>query len=277
MPPKSRASSAPTTSRPPDKPRATTTRRYDRETGALTNEHPPPETSAADHRRFLRNPDEDADHPLFGYPACIHLLIGCLGSGKSSCIWGLLEEASAVLKPSALGRILYYSGSSGDRILDAYRDDASRVEVFTTESKESFQETLRSLLADAAVIPHAQKKHNIIVVEDAANDPELLPANVKSETPLGRIAMSLRHLPCTLIVSAQKLSAMPAFLRTNATHLFVFRTKSEAERKDVLKAASFSKKEFERALDTLTEAGQFIWANNHKRTLVRGWTTPLVH
>ena len=252
-------------------------RRYDPETGALTHDHKPPETSASDRKRFLRHPDADADHPLCGFPATIVLLIGPLGCGKSSCIHGLLSEFSECLKPSNLGRILYYSGSAGDHVLDAYRNEASKVEVFTPESKETFQETLRGMLADASTIPHSAKKHSILVVDDAANDSELLPANVKSETPLGRIAMSLRHLPATLIVSAQKLSALPAFLRTNATHMFVFRTKSEAERKDVIKAASFSRKEFERAMDTLTEPGHFLWMNNHRRTLVRGWTTPLVH
>ena len=252
-------------------------RRYDAETGALTHDHPPPDGSSSDRLRFLRNPKADADHPMWGFPATIHLLVGPLGCGKSSCIYGILEEADAVLAPRNLGRILYYSGSGSDKILDVYKEPGSKVELFSPESKESFQETLRSMLADAATTAHADKKHTIIVVEDAANDAELLPPNIKCETPLGRIAMALRHLPVTLIVSSQKLSALPAFMRANATHLYVFRNKCEAERKDVLKAASFSKKEFERAMDTLTEPGHFLWLNQHRRTLCRGFVTGLVH
>jgi len=244
---------------------------HDPRTGALTVDHVPPETSASDHARFLRKP-EYKTHP-FGYPAGLQILVGGLGTGKSSAIYGILQELDEVLDPKARGRVIYYSGSAGDKILDAY--DSRSVEKYDPKSKESFLGAIREIIDESGTIPHNKKRHHVIVIEDAVNDSDILPRSIVSHTPVSRLMMSCRHTPCTIIMSAQKYSALPSFARSNANHLYAFRSKCDAELKALLKDVNFSKEEFIKGMDSLTEAGQFLWLQNHSRRMVKGWSQPM--
>lgn len=245
--------------------------RYDKETGALADRELPPSTSASDNKKFLKHPKEDADHP-FAYLPGIYLITGPLGSGKSSLIYSLLNEFSEILNPKQLGRIVYYSGSGMDKILDHY--DASEMEMFDPKSKESFQTVLHEFMNDE--VPHDEKKMNILVLDDAISDADIIPKSVQSQTPLSKVMMSARHIPVAIVMTSQKYNSFPTFARSNASHVFVFKTKTPAERQSILKEVNFSKGEVENALDTLTEPNSFIWMNNLHRKIVKDLTVPLV-
>jgi hypothetical protein len=247
--------------------------RHDPATGALIDPHTPPSShSASDYKRFLSSP-EFHDHPLAYLPG-IYLFVGSLGAGKSTAVHGLMEEFDAIMDPKTRGRVVYYSGSGSDKLLDSYDDEV--VEKFDKRSKESFQTALRELYNDAAETPHEKKKHNIVVVDDGVMDQDLLPQSVKSDTPLMRLAMSARHIPLSLIVTAQKHSAIPSFMRANASHMFVFKTKTPSEMESVMKDVNFSKEEFKRSMDSLTDPSDFIWVQNYHRRLIKNYTTGLI-
>lgn len=247
-------------------------KRYDPETGALANQTLPPTTSASDYKRFLKNPKEDADHP-FAYIPGIYLISGPLGSGKSSLIFSLLDELSEIMNPKTIGRVMYFSGSGTDKLLEIYKD--SGMEMYDGKSKESFQSALLELLSEE--VPHEEKKMNIVVLDDAINDPDLVPKSVQSHTPLSKILMSARHIPCCVILSSQKFNAFPTFSRANASHIFAFRTKSPAEQASIIKDAAFSKKEIEDSMSSLTDPVSFIHMNNLRRTITKNLTVPLIH
>lgn len=251
----------------------TSSYRHNPETGALLDEHSPPDShSAKDYKRFLSSKDYH-DHPLAYMPG-IYLFIGSLGAGKSTAVHGLMEEFDEIIKPETRGRILYYSGSGSDKILEAYDDNV--VEKFDKRSKESFQTALREIYNDAADTPHEKKKHNFVVVDDGVMDQDLMPSTVKSDTPLMRLAMSARHIPVSLIITSQKHSAIPAFMRSNASHLFVFRTKTPAEMESVSRDINFSKHEFVKAMDGLVSPSDFIWVQQYNRRLIKNYSQGLI-
>lgn len=292
-------------------------KRYDEETGALINEPERPPHSASNWKKYL-NSTKHHGHP-FAYLPQIHIYVGSLGSGKSSAIYGTLQEIEAIMNPKHRGRVLYYTGSRGDRILDAYDDKA--VEKYSPESKESFLTAIRGILSE--VSEHATAKgraketkkpelktivkpvksisekveekvekeeedkvkksggedirpHHIIVLEDAVNDADIIPVSQRTESPVARLFMSLRHIPATVLVSSQKVTALPTFVRANFTHGYFFQNKSEAERRDIGKIVNFSKKEFESAMDSLDKSS-FVWCDNHNRRMMRGFCQGLVH
>lgn len=246
-------------------------KRHDSESGALYNEPKQPEHSASDWKRFLSS-KEHHDHP-FSYLPGIMLFIGSLGCGKSTAVHGVMAELDAIMNHENRGRILYYSGSGSDRMLDAYDDKV--VEKFDKRSKQSFNTAMSEIYNDAQGVEHKKKKHNIIVVDDGVLDQDLMPSSVKTETPLMRLAMSCRHVPLTILVTSQKHSAIPSFMRANANHVFVFKTKSPAELESIMKDVSFAKEDFKRAMNSLTDPSDFIWCQNHTSRLVKGFDTPL--
>jgi hypothetical protein len=247
--------------------------RHDAETGALLNDQPQPVSSASNWKDYLDSPAYH-DHPLAYLPS-LHILVGGIGSGKSTAIYGILAELDEIMKPERRGRVMYYSGSPSDRILDSY-DDAA-VEKFGPPSKESFLTAVRELLGSAADVPPDKRKHNIIVLDDIVNDKDLNPASMRTESPIAKLLTSMRHLPATVIMASQKMTSLPTFARANFGHGYFFRTKSDAERGDILRSVNFSKGEFTSAMDSLNEAGDFLWLNQHRRTIVKGWTRGLCH
>lgn len=302
--------------------------RHDSVTGALIEEPEKPPHSASGFERYLKS-DVYKDHPL-GYLPQIHAFVASLGGGKSTAIYGVLQELEAIMNPKTKGRTLYYTGSRGDKILEAYNPE--EVEIYSPESKESFLSEIRKLLSDAAERAERRRRegngdgkkifdkatrggdgktmkdvkvgemkvemkkdddegsedeedeedddtppHNIIVLDDAVNDADLMPASMRTESPIQRLFMSTRHIPCTILISAQKMSMLPTFIRGNAAHFYLFATHSEGEKRDVLKVINFSKREAEAAMNNITERGEFLWVNQANRTICRGFTQGLVH
>lgn len=247
--------------------------RFDVETGALTKQEMPPSCSASDRARYLKNPKRDEEHPLLLGPGGIITIVGQLGCGKSSLIYSILKEYSEILNMKEVGRIMYYTGSGSDKILDHYKD--SDMEIYDPKSKESFQNALTELHSEE--IEHDKKKLHIIILEDCSNDASLMPASVKNETPLSRVMMSARHVPAIIVLTAQKHTSLPTFARVNASHSFVFRTKSPAELAAVIRDASFTRKEVEDAFSTLTDRYSCIWLQNLSRKIVKNMTIPLCH
>ena len=219
-------------------------------------------------------------HP-YAYLAGIHLAVGSLGAGKSSLVYNLLAELSAIMNPDHIGRILYYSGSGSDKILEAYRNNDA-IEIFDRKSKESFLTALREIQSDASEYVGDGSSsgklppHNIIIADDAIMDSDIVAPSVRSETPLSQILMSVRHIPATVILTSQKWSAIPTFARSNASHVYVFATRSPEERTSLSKAVNFTPNEFRKALDGLTSPNQFIWCQSLQRKLVQGISHSLV-
>lgn len=256
--------------------------RYDKETGALTHQELPPTNSASDYKKYLKYPEEDGDHP-FAYTPGIHIACGPLGCGKSSLIYSLLSELNEILEPEWMGRCIYYTGSGSDAILQHYKpanvegdsdNSGGGVEIFDPHSKESFLEAIKEILSDDS--PTEERKMNIVVVDDAVNDKDILSHGVQNSTPLSKLMMSCRHMKTVLFITSQKLASIPTFARTNFSHGYFFRCKSDAERNDIAKMVNFSKAEFVNSMDTLTKPGSFIWVNNLQRTITRELTQSLV-
>lgn len=247
--------------------------RHDPETGALDRDMKEIPNSASNWKTFLKS-KEFHTHP-FRYPAGITNIVGSLGAGKSTLVYNLLQELSEVIKPEKLGRVIYYSGSGSDKLLEAY--DKERVELFDKRSKESFITALKQIQNDAATMPHEKKKMNILVVDDAITDADIMPTNIKSKTELSNLMMSARHTPISIFLTSQKYSAIPPFARHNASHLFAFRTKSPAETKAILQDANFVKKEVEDAFNSLTESNEFVWMQMADRNIIKGFNQPLVY
>lgn len=246
--------------------------RHDAVTGALNEVPQAPEHSASDWKRFLKGP-QFYDHPLSYLPG-IYLFIGSLGCGKSTCVHGILSELDAIMAPKNRGKVLYYSGSGSDKMLDAFDDKI--VQKFDKRSKQSFLTAVSEINNEAANTPHDKKKHNIVVVDDGILDPDLLPASVKSDTPLMQLMMSCRHTPASVFLTSQKHSAIPSFCRANANHVFVFKTKSPAENDSIMRDVGFAKEEFRKSMNSLTDPGDFLWVQNRNAKIIKGFTQGLV-
>lgn len=256
------------------------TGKHNAETGTLDREMlEVPKHSASTWRDYLKSPEFET-HP-YAYLSGIHLAAGALGAGKSSLVYNVLAEFSAIMKPEHVGRILYYSGSGSDKILESYRKNDA-IEIFDRKSKESFITALRELQTDASdYVGDGAKSgqlppHNIIVVDDGIMDSDIIAPSIRSETPMSQILMSVRHLPATVILTSQKWTAFPSFARSNASHVYVFATRSPEERTSLSKAVNFTPNEFNRALDSLTSPNEFIWCQSLQRKLVRGISHSLV-
>jgi hypothetical protein len=252
--------------------------RYDAETGALTHQEMPPSHSFSGFaEKYLKYPKEDADHPL-AYP-CISLITGALGCGKSSLLYSLLSELNEILDPDMVGRILYYTGSPADSILQYYQPATmevdpvtgetvySGVELFDPKNKESFIEAVKQILSDDT--PSEERKANIIVVDDAVNDKDLIAHSTQSTSPLSKLFMSCRHLKTFVYLSSQKYNLFP--------HLYAFKARSDSELSEISKAINFSRQSFLDAMGCLTSNSDFIWCNNRANTITKGLTTTLVH
>jgi hypothetical protein len=260
--------------------------RYDAETGALTHQEMPPSHSFSNFgEKYLKHPKEDADHPL-AYP-CIHLITGALGCGKSSLIYSLLSELNEILDPEMVGRILYYTGSPADSILQYYQPATievdpvtgetiySGVELYDPKNKESFCEAVKQILSDDT--PSEERKANIIVVDDAVNDKDLIAHSTQSTSPLSKLFMSCRHLKTYVFLTSQKYNLFPMFCRANFSHLYAFKARSDSELSEISKAINFSRQSFLDAMGCLTSNSDFIWCNNRANTITKGLTTTLVH
>lgn len=277
MPPKPAAKKQSTRKREP---------RFDAETGALTHHETPPTHSFSGFaEKYLKYPKEDADHPL-AYPG-IHLITGGLGSGKSTLVYSLLNELNEILNPDMVNRILYYSGSPADTILQTYQPATvevdpktgetvySGVELFSPKNKESFSEAVKEIISDDT--PSDERKANIIVVDDAVNDKDLIAHSTSSTSPLSKIFMSCRHLKTYVILTSQKYNLFPTFTRANFSQLYAFKARSDAELADISKAINFSKQSFLDSMSCLSSNSEFIWCNNRANTITKGLTTSLVH
>jgi hypothetical protein len=246
---------------------------HDPETGALHREMAEIPNSASNWKSYLKS-KEHHTHP-YRYPAGITNIVGSLGAGKSTLVYNLLQELSEIIKPEKLGRVIYYSGSGSDKLLEAY--DKDRVELFDKRSKESFLTALKELQNDAMTTPSEKKKMNILVVDDGIVDPDIMPTNIKSKTELSNLMMSARHVPVSIFLTSQKYSAIPPFARLNSSNLFAFRTKSPGETKAILNEANFVKKEVEDAFNSLTDSGEFLWFQNLDRNIIKGLNVPLCY
>lgn len=246
---------------------------HDPETGALNRDVEELPNSASNWKSYLKS-KEFHTHP-FRYPAGIVNVVGSLGAGKSTLVYNILQVLSEIVREDKIGKVLYYSGSGADKMLENY--DANRVQLYDRRSKESFLSAMKGLINDSTTTPHEKKKLNILVADDAICDHDIMPSNIKSETPLSQIMMSARHIPCCVILTSQKYSALPPFARHNCSHLFAFRTKSPAETKSIMADSNFTPKETESALNSLTEPNHFVWMQMGDRRLVKGLNQPLVH
>ena len=318
---------------------SSSSKRHDSLTGVLLHEPEQPPHSASGFDRYHNSPAHK-DHP-YGYIPCIHAVTGGLGSGKSTIIYGIVNEIRSILDKKKLGRILFYSGSRSDKILEAYDD---RVEKFSPSSKETFLGEIRGMLNEASdraerierktakkeaadskketvrttrgktlvVTAHGVKgsadessssesecdsdcscsdcesddnddnddedetpKMNIVILEDAAADKDIMPTNLKTDSPLLQMAISCRHIPTALIVSSQKINMLPTFIRANASHLYFAGPRGDGEKRDAMKLINFSKAEFDSALSSITERSQFLWINQGERRISKGFCSSI--
>lgn len=246
--------------------------RHDSETGVLMRNVEDLPCSASNWKTFLKK-KEFHDHP-FAYMSCLMAIVGPLGSGKSTLIYNILDELNEIIAEKKLGRVIYYSGSGMDAILENY--DKDEVELYDKKSKESFLTALKEIQSESQMTDPDNKLMNIIIIDDAITDADIMPSSVKSQTELSKIMMSCRHIPACVIVTSQKYNALPTFLRSNCSHLFAFRTRAPDELKSIMKDVNFTPKEFEEAMKSLTENNQFVWCQSLNRKLVKGFTESIV-
>lgn len=250
------------------------------DTGVIHHKIEQPRHSASDWKKYLSSPEYET-HPL-AYAPGIYNIVGGLGAGKSTLVYNLLQEFSTILDEDNIGRVLYYSGSGQDQILDAYDRDA--VEVFDRRSKESFASAIHEIMTVEGSDGEGNMKKktklkplHIVVVDDAITDADVLPQSIRSETPLSKLMMSARHIPAVILITGQKYSGLPTFARTNASHTFVFKVKSPSEEKSIMNDINFSRAETKRALDSLAENSEFLWFQMQKRRITKNFVQSVVH
>ena len=278
---------------------------HNSETGTIAHEINQPRHSASDWKKYLAKTEYET-HPLAYAPGIVNI-VGGLGSGKSTLVFNLLQELSTIIKEEHIGRVIYYSGSGQDAILEAY--DRDKVEIFDRRSKESFASAIHDIMSGdeggssgggetkggsgggetkdggggekdgetKKTKKRELKPLHIVVVDDAITDADVLPQSIRSETPLSKLMMAARHVPCCIIITGQKYSGLPTFARANSSHTFVFKVKSPSEEKSIMNDINFSRAETKRALDSLSENSEFLWFQMHKRRITKNFTQSVVH
>ncbi len=249
---------------------------HDPETGALTREIIQPNHSAARWKEYLRS-SEFETHP-FARPSGIMQFVGGLGAGKSTCMLNVCGELDAIMKPQAMGRVLWYSGSGGDALLDEIAKNP-KIEIHTPKSRESFLTAIRQMLtsSDESRGSHLLPRMNVVVIDDASADKDLLAASIKHNSPVNEMMVSARHIPAVIMLSAQRSQGIPPFARANASHSFVFRTRSGAELEEVSRNVPFSKHAFQSAMASLEKPSEFLWVQHHAGRILKGLNHPVVH
>jgi hypothetical protein len=258
----------------PKKKKTSAAPRHDEMTGTLLQPETVKKHSASELESYLQKPDY-ASHP-FAFP-CIVLLSGGLGAGKSTTIYTIMQEINAIYKPSKLGRLIYYSGSPSDRVLDMY--DKEDVEMYNPKSKETFLNAMREIIKDAEdeELEEKDKKMQVIVIEDCMNDADVFPYSIKSETPLSNLMIKCRHIPVIIIMSAQKYSGLPTFARANSAHRFLCGPHGAGEISTIARDVPFCPEVFKKAMLASTKRTDIVWVQSASRKIVKGLTEPLVH
>lgn len=184
------------------------------------------------------------DHPFL----CPQILIisGPTGSGKTTLLMNILEEIFDNIDEAKVGKVLFYTGSPRDQLLEQLDEDD--VQLFGPEQTGAFVDELRELQSDtmgfgcasAAEMQSKQvrssgekgrkRKLNVVIMDDVANNRDLSPVNAKG-TDVGHFLMSHRHIPSIVIMITQKFNMLPTFARANAQHIFLFPGHSEKENK----------------------------------------------
>lgn len=257
---------------------------FDPQTGALGRELV--NFHGKQKRRFGKTADLD-DHPLLD--AKITVIIAPTGGGKTNLLLNLLQEAMTHINPKKLGRVMLYTGSPQDKLIQKLNPEA--IKIYSPQNQESFFTELADLEKAAeleAAVPRltegkkdesddddTNRPLNFILLDDIGNSRELAPERTKG-SDIGRIYMRHRHLPAHIIVTAQRVNMLPVFVRQNCRQVFMFPGASLQELNDLNGGSTFRKERLEDCYRLIRDnPHEFIWLDKENRTIKRGFSTVL--
>lgn len=206
------------------------------------------------------------DHP-FLRPQ-IMLVAGATGVGKTTVVLNILEEIMKHIHRKRLERVIYYTGSPNDPLLQTLDPDV--VEIYGPEQSQALVEDLAALRYDRRRQAETSPL-TVVVLDDVGNNRDLSPNNAKG-TEIGDILVSHRHLHMLIIFVVQKVTLAPTFVRTNWMHLFFWPGRAEGENKLLLKEIPMPTEGMEKALRAA--AGQskvFLWVDLKNRVVKRNF------
>lgn len=255
---------------------------FDAETGALSRPFKSFRPASDAKRRGYGRTKALDDHPLL-HPQII-IIAAPTGGGKTTLALNLVEEVLEHVDQKKLGKVMYYSGSPGDVLLRKLDQDT--VDMYGPDKVEALLSDLRTLnMYDETVkhvpnpaggapddeIPEHRRPLHVLVLDDAANNKDLMPNNAKG-SEIGDIMVSHRHRGLLMILCTQKFNATPTFARANASHIFAF-PGSPAENKQVLSGVPMGTAALEQSFKTLARQPHgFLWLNLKRRTGMEGFT-----
>ncbi len=253
---------------------------YDPETGALARSFVNFMPRALQHARgYGKTPAHDG-HP-FLKPGIVSV-VAPTGGGKTMVIMNLLSEVLSNVDPGRMNRVMYYTGSPQDDLLQQLNPEV--IDVYDPENQESFLAELRDLLLDhmnssnptgVAGGPGSgeiEKPFNVLVLDDAGNSRLLAPSQTKG-TDIGEVMMRHRHLRMLLIASAQRWNMLPPFVRSNASHIFLFPGGSKKENDSIFSTVDLPQEQLQRVMSTLQgREHEFLWIDRSNRSVKRGFS-----
>jgi hypothetical protein len=249
-----------------------TTKTFDSETGALSREFVNFNKELDSSRKYGKTKELD-DHPLL--KPQISVISGPTGSGKTMVALNLLQEIHETVNPKRLGRIMFYTGSISDPLIQKL--DPKAVSVYGPEQAQSFLDELRSIRLETRHVAEDQLPLNVLILDDTGASKLLSPSQVKG-SEIGEILVSHRHIGIHVMLLAQRIKGMLSpFVLANMSQLFMFPGKNKSDEDELLRNIPIPREQIQKMLQAIaTEDHQFLWVNVAKKTAYRGFSDPIL-
>lgn len=245
---------------------------FDKETGALSRDCVN-YNSELDKKRGYGKTAELDSHPLL--KPQISIIAGNTGGGKSNLALNLLDEIHKTVNPKRLGRIMYYSGSPSDPLLQKL--DPKAVTVYTNEQTQSLLDELRALKLQSRHIPEDDLPLTVLVLDDAGSNKDLMPSQVKG-SEMGEILIGHRHVGLHVIMLVQRLKGFVSpFVLANFSQLFLFPMKNKDDQNELLRNVPFPQEQISKFLTAIsTQPYEFLWLNMKAKSVQKGFSDTIL-
>lgn len=188
------------------------------------------------------------DHP-FIYPS-INLIIGKIGSGKSMCMLNILDEITNSVDSKKFNKIIYYSGSPGDKSLENLDEDI--VTIYNPETTQSLLDELRTLKMDSMSQTDEEKKITVLVLDDVSANASLCPTSIKN-SEIGDYFVGARHMKLIIYLLVQRVKGVVSpWLLSNLSHMFIFPGCNKKDEEELVKNTGLPTKQLTDLLSSIS-------------------------
>lgn len=223
------------------------------------------------HRGYAQDVKDD-DFP-FLKPG-LTVITGPTGKGKSNTVMNLLDETIARANPKRLGKVMYYTGSPQDPLLKML--DSDTVDIYTPERTQALIDRFRSLQRENRFVAEADKKLNLLVLDDAGANETLLPSNFKG-SEVGDFYIGHRHNAMHIFLPVQRWKMAPPFFRDNIANLFLFNGHSDPEQNEIFRSFALPAPQLKNIMRTISgDPHKFMWINKHANVASVGFDEVMI-